>query len=446
MDRNKVVLTVVILFFLSLSTLGEVGITDSKSDDTPIFILMGESLNQDYVGSCYGNDLNNAPNICELAKDGVLFEQAYAQGVWTPVAIPSFTTSRTGKSVGMKNWDYQISENVTTFFDVYSKEGYETEVFTVRGGGVSSYNWFNGGGEIKNIGSLEEYDLQNPDRTISLIFWRDEAHTPYDPPEELREWDNVNMTSSELTETGPKWHDFKNKIPEEQLKLLYQEEIKVIDSEAGSFVDRLKSKGMYEDSLIIFMGDHGEGFGENEKFANHGGPPYEDVIRTPLVIKFPDQKYAGTQIKEPVRHVDIPHTMMDYMRINEDLGTVGQSFMPLFEENSLPILQEVYNPLIFSVENSKKSWMVRDRKFKFILHNTEESCENGARAEAELFNLEKDPKEENDIIGKQEHQDKVRNLRNKLCKLYNSETDLTVKEESTEEDVKERLKELGYLN
>lgn len=446
MPRKLLAVILILGFIASSYFFAFSGISQDSEDNTPVFILLGESLNNDYVGECYGNERQNAENICELADDGVLFEQAYAQGVWTPVAVPSLTTARTGKSIGMKNWNYTLSEDVETIFDIYSRKGYKTEVSTVRGGGVHKYNWFGDVEEIENIEGFEEdYSIPSQNQQISLIFWRKEAHTPYAPADEFRKWDNVNMTFEELMDTGPNWHEFKHTIPEEQLKLLYEEEIMMMDNDVGTFVNMLKKEGIYDESLIIFTGDHGEGFGGSQKFANHGGQPYEDVVRVPLVIKFPDQEYAGERVERPVRHVDIPHTIMDYTGVDEDLGTVGQSFRPLFEGSIVPFLGGVYNPVIFSVENSELSWMVREGDFKYILREAGKACEGERSSEEELFNLDNDPKENDNLVD--QYPEKADFMREQICRVYSSgDEDLTVHKNIRDKEVEEQLRELGYLS
>ena len=82
----------------------------------------------------------------------------------------------------------------------------------------------------------------------------------------------------------------------------------------GKFLDKLKENDSYNDTLIIITADHGEFFGEHGEI-NHGGTVYNEVIKVPFFIKFPNNFMAGREIKKICSHVDLLPTLMNYLDI-----------------------------------------------------------------------------------------------------------------------------------
>ena len=85
----------------------------------------------------------------------------------------------------------------------------------------------------------------------------------------------------------------------------YDGEIVRADDNLQRFVSKLKTIGVYDNTLLIVSADHGEAFGEHEKDLGHGGKPYNTVTHIPLVMHLPDVLSAGTVIDVPVQTLDI---------------------------------------------------------------------------------------------------------------------------------------------
>jgi arylsulfatase A-like enzyme len=125
--------------------------------------------------------------------------------------------------------------------------------------------------------------------------------------------------------------------PEEigRLKAYYEEMIYYNDYHVGRLVERLKALGLYEETFFILTGDHGEGFGERG-YNSHSGPPFDEQIRVPLIMKFPRGEFRG-KVRGLVQHIDIAPTILDYAGMN----TNG---MPLQGKSLLPLLQGGMEP------------------------------------------------------------------------------------------------------
>ncbi|HET9209338.1 MAG TPA: sulfatase-like hydrolase/transferase, partial [Thermoanaerobaculia bacterium] len=110
------------------------------------------------------------------------------------------------------------------------------------------------------------------------------------------------------------------------LRTLYEGEVHYADREFGRFLDLLKWLGLYDQSLVILVGDHGEEFAEHGGFE-HGRTLFGEVLRVPLVVKYPGGRWAGERIDAPVDLVDVAPTV---------LAEAGGAETPGFDGRALP--------------------------------------------------------------------------------------------------------------
>ena len=147
-------------------------------------------------------------------------------------------------------------------------------------------------------------------------------HTPYCPPDWVIKKVLPNkILSEEAYSIQTDFHAWlngnygDNKKILDDLKSLYKAELYYGDYLIGKFIDKLKKEDSYDDTLIIITGDHGEFFGEHGEI-NHGGTVYNEVIKVPLIIKFPNNYLAGKKIDKICSHIDILPTLMNYLGVD----------------------------------------------------------------------------------------------------------------------------------
>ena len=95
---------------------------------------------------------------------------------------------------------------------------------------------------------------------------------------------------------------------------LYDAEIMEFDRRFGEFISFLKRSGLYDRSMVILLADHGEEFFEHGSWA-HGTDLFNSQIRVPLLVKFPNGRYAGRSFDAPVSLVDVMPTVLEYYAI-----------------------------------------------------------------------------------------------------------------------------------
>lgn len=146
------------------------------------------------------------------------------------------------------------------------------------------------------------------DRPFFAFCWSIEPHIPYDPPDghdHFRDpcYDGPVDGSRECLKQVETDADL------EQLKALYDEEIRYNDDCIGTLLDHLRDAGEYEDTLVVVVGDHGDAFEEHGRLT-HGHSPHEELVRVPWVVRTLNDT-AGHVVSKQVSLVDLYATVLD---------------------------------------------------------------------------------------------------------------------------------------
>ena len=128
-----------------------------------------------------------------------------------------------------------------------------------------------------------------------------DPHDPYEPP-------------------APYSEEYKGR--------LYDGEIAYADSALAHLIEYLKQKDLYDNSVIVVVGDHGEGLGEHKE-DTHGIFLYDSTTHVPLILKLPNTREAGKVIEAQVRTVDIMPTILDMLAVC-DAGKTGRLILGSF--------------------------------------------------------------------------------------------------------------------
>jgi N-acetylglucosamine-6-sulfatase len=171
----------------------------------------------------------------------------------------------------------------------------------------------------------------------------------------------------------------------------YCETLCSVDDSIGRVLQQLKDMGVYDDTLVIYMGDNGFMFGEHGLIDKRVA--YEPSIRVPLLMQCPALIKGGTVVEEMIANIDIAPTVMEAMGLKTPAHMDGQSVLPLVEGKTIPWRKEflyVYyweknfpqTPTVFSLR--------RDR-YKYITYY-------GLWDVDELYDLQSDPAETQNLL------------------------------------------------
>lgn len=326
---------------------------------------------------------------------------------------------------------------------------------------------------------------QNGEKPFFLWVHLYDPHWPYVPPKEhvripelgTDEWRKLNSVVHKLGRhrKGSKEKDVYNieKLnPEDKYKIdsLYDGEITYVDEQLNRLFSYLREKDIYDESIIIFMADHGETLGDKQNYYGHHHYIYEPSIRIPLLMKMPG--ILPNKINNLVRSIDVMPTLLSYLGIKDEgkrdgiglmsLITTGKPDEEIFSYIETKTRQIKADKEIGEEEISEKDITsngqigIRLDKWKYFAINP-----SGQDAQKEfLFNISIDPGEERNLF--KENPRKVQELK-KLLKPYKETLVVVEKEQGKEplkhgkskqkskkekEDDQKRLKQLrslGYL-
>jgi choline-sulfatase len=345
-----------------------------------IFLVTIDTLRADHV-HCYGYGSIQTPALDDLAKDGVRFAEAFTPSPITNTSHISILTGLLPSTHGVMDFAVPVASGTPLWSEVLKNRGYHTAAFI--GSVVLDSHRFAPGLDR----GFDFYD-NFPENPRSNSRWERLERRGKDVVQHAEDWLSKHSA-------GPKFvwlhfydpHDpYDPPPPYAQVyeNRLYDGEIAYADSALADFVTYLKRKGWYRNSVVIVVGDHGEGLGEHHE-QTHGAFLYDATLHVPLIIKLPDQTQAGRVVEAQVRTTDILPTVVDLLRIHLPSHFDGESLAPYFGSgNTANVAKrtafgETDYPLRFGWAPLRSA---RGEGFKFI-----------EAPKPELYDLQSDPLE-----------------------------------------------------
>jgi arylsulfatase A-like enzyme len=223
----------------------------------------------------------------------------------------------------------------------------------------------------------------------------------------------------------------------------YDAAVTQADNRVGKILELLKKSGVYDDTLIVFLSDHGESLTERGIYHDHHGL-YNESVHIPLIIRPPNG--ASKEITEFVQITDIAPTIEQYTD-TELTDTDGYSLRPVIEEN-----QSVNRQYILAEEaHTQRRRMVRSKDSKLIYSLDGDTvcryCDVQHASEIEFYDLVEDPNETDNVAKSNENNLlKLKRYGDKKAEEFkkrrpDSNEEITYEDE---EEVEERLEALGY--
>jgi arylsulfatase A-like enzyme len=201
----------------------------------------------------------------------------------------------------------------------------------------------------------------------------------------------------------------------------------------GNFFAYLKDLGIYDSSLIIVTSDHGDLLGEHGLYEHHA-ELYEGVAKVPLLIKFPFGKKTG-RVKKLINITDVFSTILSICNIPIPDNISGEPY----GGNSSPVA-ELYS---YYIGEHKAIYA---GKYKYMEYSYIEGQVNKEIKKPELYDLEKDPEEKENLAGR--FPEIVSAMRTELQKWKSRrkhKLTIPVDKSPLSDDIKENLRALGYV-
>lgn len=357
---------------------------EAKFNERPnIIFILADDLGWGELG-CYGNTFNETPNLDQLAREGMKFNQAYAAA---PVCSPTRVSIVTGQypaRAGItdvlvpKSTKYLMESAHITVNEALSGAGYHTgmigkwhmdtrykdkkgspeahgfnEVIGTETKYIAGGDYFYPYDKISTFTSEEEGEFltdrlsgeavnfirRNNKRPFFLYLSYYSVHTILDAPQHLLEKYRKKFNEKYGEGMAQKIFDGpENKRHEaDHLDNPYLAAmLERIDAGVGSIMDELEKQGIAEKTLLVFFSDNGGTF----KVANNGGLRsfkgwlYEGGIRQPLLMRLPDKIKQGIETDVPVLSIDFYPTFLELanVRFPDNYILDGASLVPLITE------------------------------------------------------------------------------------------------------------------
>jgi arylsulfatase A-like enzyme/Flp pilus assembly protein TadD len=322
------------------------GLSQTASPASPdVFLITIDTLRADHV-HCYGYDKIQTPALDALAKDGIRFSHAFTP---SPITNTSHTTILTGllpSSHGVTDFAIPLAPNHPTLAERLKRRGYRTAALI---GAVILDSQSLAPGLDRGFDFYDNF----PARTESKSRWGRVERRAGEVIDHATRWLAAHPT-------GPRFlwiHLYDPHDPYEPpppYSATYQDrpydgEIAYADAQLARFLATLKKQGIYRNSLVVVVGDHGEGLGEHKE-DTHGIFLYDSTIHVPLIIKLPANAVAGKVVDAQVRTTDIFPTVVQVTGASAPSRLDGESLQPLLQagsEHSRLALGETDYPLRF---------------------------------------------------------------------------------------------------
>lgn len=309
--------------------------------------------------SAYGYARETTPAIDSIARDGFLFERAYAQSNWTKPSVASLLTGlyvrRHGVVVGTDYFDdagrhivagnsFPLPEDLPMISEAFADAAYRTAGF-VENSHIVPEQGFGRGFEIyEKVGpasrALRKWldELDDDERFFAYLHLIG-PHDPYDGSlgkrfaERYRTRFGEFDSSIDWTDLGyRKTVDAFSREDLLQANALYDAEILYHDQEQiAPVLAWLREQGRYEETLIVVTADHGEELWDHGNWA-HGKTLYEEVIRVPLIVKparSNEGPRRGGRFTELVEQIDLFPTLCELAGCSAPESIDGRSFAGL---------------------------------------------------------------------------------------------------------------------
>ncbi|MGD8718576.1 MAG: sulfatase-like hydrolase/transferase [Candidatus Zixiibacteriota bacterium] len=381
-----------------------------------IFITLDAWRADSWQGKRQGRKL--MPNLTAFSKDACIFKNARVQASWTLPSVASFLTSQYPAVHGAKP-NRRVGTKQAILAEVLAAHGYET--FATTGNdlclpnsglmrGFDDYYYWDSKPALKALGYYETYAFylalrahrkETTDKHITTILtdeimrqlerprkkpfflWAHylDPHSPYEPQQR---YTTIPIPSNEELWDYPRKKRFRIN------RQLYFGELRYVDEELGRVFELLEKR---PNTLVIISSDHGEEFGERfEKGPRdnydirghgHGHTVFDEVLRVPLIMKFPDRRTC--KVDAGVGLIDVAPTILDYVGIVKPLSMQGRSLLPVIEGRAEE--EPVFAGPTQLYDGKKEAVYFRGRKLIY----------DWAKEEYFYFDLENDPGEKNPL-------------------------------------------------
>jgi len=432
-----------------------------------VVLISVDTLRADSV-SFDGHTPQTTPFMDRLARDGVVFTQAYSTSSWTPPAMGSLLTGLYPTSHGVTTGNIQhlgrivqppLPEALTTLAEVFRKAGYTTigvpanrHLMASLGFG-QGFDYYFGEAAFRpapGVNGEVRRQLEKAFGPLWRVRWKQgkvflwiHYFDPHDPYRPNRRWLDryapeyrknpaafpANIVMKDLHERFP----HPDAVVAARIRPLYEGEVAFWDQQFSLLAREL---GLDADNVLLaFTADHGEEIAEHGDLG-HSQSLHEELVRVPLLVHWPDGLPRGKRISAPASLIDVYPTLVKLAGLEVPSAIQGHSLVTEMRgkkpDPERPVFMELLPPKPHLLAMRAGEW-------KLI-----RSLDPGGTAS--LYNLSTDPGEHHDIAAA--HGALVRSLQRRLAAWYKSlpPAPQQAPVPLTDKKLEQQLRSLGYID
>lgn len=457
-------LTRLILIVLSIAGLAlpRTAVAVAPAQPPRIIFILSDDHRYDYMGFMGKVPWLETPAMDRLAREGAHFTNAY---VTTALCSPS----RASILTGLYSHQHTVVDNnapnpgnLTYFPEYLQQAGYATAFFgkwhmgdgsdkpqpgfdhweSFRGQGEYFGVKLNINGEQVQYGedvyttdlltehALEWMQQQDPDKPYFVYLSHKAVHAAFKPaPRHEGRYAGKRIAlppSYDQTKTGEyrdlkwpewvkqqrvSWHgvDYMYHKNEDMQELVtdYCETLLGVDDSIASILAYLDEAGLAESTLVVYMGDNGFSWGEHGLIDKRHF--YEESAKVPFLMRWPDKLKGGTTIESLISNIDIAPTFLEVAGVEKPAELPGASLVKLLNGESAAWRDTIYYEYYWEYDYPMTPTVfgIRKGNYKYIRYQ-------GIWDRNELYDLEADPYEMNNLIESPAHQELIVELATEL--------------------------------
>lgn len=450
-----------------------------------IVLLIGDDHSARVMG-CYGNKLIKTPNLDRLAREGIRFTNTFCQSPVCSASRQSLLTGmyphQTGVNLLFTSFsdekNYTIAEHLQThgyytaaIGKMHTNNG-QSHGFQIRkdiaeynrwlkekGGprpvprdvpvrdmektkGFSVEQWVNPGVRPEPLYKADSLDTylaneairfidQKADKPFLLFVGFHAPHAPMNFPVEFADrYAPENMLIGAFGLEDLPWTPaiFRDLTESQKREIIagYYTSVEYLDTNVGLVLDAIDQSGKRDDTLVVYISDHGYLLGEHNRFEKH--TMWEPVVRTPLLVRLPGKNPAknwGGVSDELVELTDLVPTFAQVAGTPPLPHVQGKSLLPLLQRSNKPP-KAVFRDAVFSEYLVDNMAMLRTTNWKYVFSTNQYDLGLGYDIGntrpmghvQRLYDLRRDPDERHNLAGDPAHQRRLVALREQLITIF----------------------------